>query len=160
LELPTNKEKAEKQKRNGGGIVVDEMIRYGTMEDLGLLGRYDTHISEEELRNAVDQKRVLIMYAGQRFVGWLRYHLFWDQIPFLSMVYFLEGERRKGYGRSLVEFWEGEMRGRKYDRVLTSTLSSEEAQHFYRNMGYVDCGSLLLPGEPLEIILQKELVGR
>lgn len=140
--------------------MADGVIRYGQREDLELLGRYDTHISEEELRNAVVQKRVLVMYVGQRFVGWLRYHLFWDQIPFLSMVYFLEGERRKGYGRRLVEFWEGEMRGRKHDMVLTSTLSNEEAQHFYRNMGYVDCGSLLLPGEPLEIILQKELGGK
>ena len=38
-----------------------------------------------------------------------------------------------------------------------STLSSEGAQFFYRKNGYLDCGSLLLPGEPLEIILLKEL---
>ena len=49
------------------------------------------------------------------------------------------------------------MAGLGFQRVLTSTLSSENAQFFYRKNGYVDCGSLLLPGEPLEIILRKEL---
>ena len=44
-----------------------------------------------------------------------------------------------------------------YEMVLTSTLSSEQAQFFYRKNGYADCGSLLLPGEVLEIILRKEL---
>ena len=42
--------------------------------------------------------------------------------------------------------------------VLTSTLSNEQAQFFYRKNGYTDCGSLLLPEEPLEIILRKDLI--
>ena len=43
------------------------------------------------------------------------------------------------------------------DRVMTSTRSDEEAQHFYRGLGYTDCGALLLPGEPLELIFRKEI---
>jgi len=44
------------------------------------------------------------------------------------------------------------------DLVLTSTLSNEQAQHFYRKLGYKDCGCLLLESEPsLEIILCKKL---
>ena len=107
-----------------------EMIRYGNRGDLGLLKGHDTH----------------------------RYHLFWDQIPFMSMLFCMEGKRGQGYGGRLVDFWEGEMGRKGFGMVLTSTLSSEGAQHFYRKRGYVDCGSLLLPGEPLEIILRKELV--
>ena len=44
--------------------------------------------------------------------------------------------------------------------VLTSTLSNERGQFFFRKRGYTDCGALLLPGEPLEIILRKELTGQ
>ena len=47
-----------------------------------------------------------------------------------------------------------------YREVLTSTLSNERGQFFFRKRGYTDCGALLLPGEPLEIILRKELTGR
>ena len=46
-----------------------------------------------------------------------------------------------------------------FRQVLTSTLSNEQAQFFYRKHGYADCGALLLPGEPLEIILRKDLAG-
>lgn len=49
------------------------------------------------------------------------------------------------------------MRPRGYKYALTSTLSNEDAQHFYRKRGYKDCGSLILPGEPLEIILIKDM---
>jgi hypothetical protein len=41
--------------------------------------------------------------------------------------------------------------------VLTSTVSAEGAQHFYRKLGYVDSGALLLPDEPAELILRKPI---
>ena len=73
------------------------------------------------------------------------------------MLYLLEEYRGKGYGTELVNFWEAAMREKGYDMVLTSTQSDERGQFFYRKNGYVDCGSLLLPGEPLEIILLKRI---
>ncbi len=133
------------------------MIRYANENDFDLLREYDKHISGTELKNSISAKRVLIMFNNESFIGWLRFSLFWDTIPFMNMLYFLEDYRGKGYGRQLVDFWEKEMRKNKYTMVLTSTLSNERAQFFYRKNGYVDCGSLLLPNEPLEIILLKNL---
>ncbi len=94
---------------------------------------------------------------NDHFAGWLRFNLFWDEIPFMNMLYLSEEYRGQGYGGRLVTFWEKEMKDNGYGMVLTSTLSSEQAQFFYRKNGYVDCGSLLLPGEDLEIILRKKL---
>lgn len=76
----------------------------------------------------------------------------------MNMLYFLEEYRGKGYGKQLVDYWEKEMLKDHYETVLTSTLSTEKAQFFYRKNGYVDCGSLLLLNEPLEIILRKSLI--
>ena len=66
-------------------------------------------------------------------------------------------EYDKGYGSQIVGFWEDEMKKKGYSCVMTSTLSNEQAQFFYRKIGYVDRGSLLLPKEPLEIIFYKEM---
>ena len=49
------------------------------------------------------------------------------------------------------------MKQKNYEFVLTSTHSNDEAQFFYRKIGYVDSGVLLLPNEPLEIFLYKKL---
>ena len=75
----------------------------------------------------------------------------------MNMLYLLDNKRGKGNGSRLVIFWENEMKQKNYEFVLTSTQSNEEAQFFYRKIGYVDSGALLLPNEPLEIILYKKL---
>ena len=133
------------------------MIRYADERDFETMKGYDKHISESELQNAIRAKRILLLYENDSFIGWLRYNLFWDEIPFMNMLYVLEEYRGQGYGGRLLDFWEKEMADCGYEMVLTSTLSSEQAQFFYRKNGYADCGSLLLPGEVLEIILRKEL---
>ena len=132
-------------------------IRYADSGDFSLLHEHDRHIRAEELRSSIEAKRVLVILDGSRIAGWLRYNLFWDDLPFLNMLYFFEEYRGKGYGGQLVEYWEQEMVKAGHREVLTSTLSSERGQFFFRKMGYTDCGALLLPNEPLEIILRKEL---
>ena len=132
------------------------MIRYADQRDFERLKECDRHISEDELKRGIDAQRVLVMFEGDAFIGWLRFNLFWDEVPFMNMLYFLEEHRGKGFGTRLTRHWEDEMAKCGCERVLTSTLSNEQAQFFYRKNGYVDCGSLLLPGEPLEIILRKE----
>lgn len=135
-------------------------IRYADGGNFPLLHSHDRHICAEELRRSIEAKRVLVMLSGDRFAGWLRYNLFWDNTPFLNMLYFFEEYRGKGFGGQLVQFWEQEMLKAGYREVLTSTLSSEEGQFFFRKAGYTDCGALLLPDEPLEIILRKDLTER
>ncbi len=132
-------------------------IRTAGKEDLALLGRYDRHISREELLHSLSQGRVYLAEEDGRFLGWLRYGLFWDSVPFLNLLYLLEGERGKGYGRALVGFWEERMKSLRYPCVMTSTASDEYAQHFYVKLGYRAVGGFQYRADPYEIILTKEL---
>jgi len=47
-------------------------------------------------------------------------------------------KQKKGYGRELMSYWENEMRDQGYGMVMTSTQVDENAQHFYRKLGYKD----------------------
>jgi hypothetical protein len=38
-----------------------------------------------------------------------------------------------------------------------NTLAIERSQFLYRKLGYQDCGALILPNEPLEIILRNSI---
>ena len=133
------------------------MIRFAEVGDFEVISRYDRHISNEELRDSIEKNRVIVMVQNDGFIGWLRYNLFWDNTPFLNMLFILEEYRGRGCGSTLLEFWEREMTEKNYGMVMTSTLSNERGQFFYRKNGYSDCGALLLPGEAAEIFFMKKL---
>ncbi len=131
--------------------------RFADRNDLGLLVSRDHWISEEMLKKAVEQERVLIAEEDGVFAGWLRYGLFWDEIPFMNMLRLREESRGKGFGREFVLFWEDLMKKKEFKQVMTSTSSAEEAQHFYRRLGYHEVGGFLPAGEPFELIFRKAL---
>ncbi|GAK40936.1 GNAT family acetyltransferase [Paenibacillus sp. TCA20] len=49
------------------------------------------------------------------------------------------------------------MRQQGYATVMTSTQSNEDAQHFYRKLGYKDAGCLMQENDPMEILFTKKL---
>ena len=57
--------------------------------------------------------------------------------------------------------WEKDMKSQGYGMLLTSTQVDENAQHFYRKIGYQDCGGLIvnIPGyeQPMELFMSKGL---
>ena len=132
-------------------------IRIAQAEDFAFLSEHDGHIAPDELEAQIERGRILIAQEGGRRIGWLRWNLFWDNTPFLNLLFLLEEHRKKGYGRQLMQEWERRMAAQGFGLLMTSTLASEQAQHFYRALGYRDAGSLLLEGEASEIIFTKEL---
>jgi ribosomal protein S18 acetylase RimI-like enzyme len=142
----------------GGGSRVTAEIRYADRGDLTYLERNDSHIAPDVLRDKVARREVIVVRVDGQVVGWLRYGYWWDLVPFMNMLAVDEEERRKGYGSSMIAFWEAAMRQQGCEYVMTSTQADEQAQHLYRRLGYRDCGSLLFPGQtPLEVLLIKPL---
>lgn len=132
-------------------------IRTADFWDFDLLQKNDRHIGPDALRASLAAGRVLVAYEGGHFAGWMRWNLFWDEIPFLNMLFLLEPYRGQGLGRALMAEWEARMRAQGYEQVMTSTQANECAQHFYRRLGYADIGAFALPGDPLELIFAKDL---
>lgn len=132
-------------------------IRAAANEDLNFLCQYDMHITKEELINSILLNRIYIAEENEAVIGWLRYNLFWDNTPFMNMLYILEEHRKKGCGENIVQYWEKQMKSHNYSYVMTSTASDEYAQHFYVKLGYRAVGGFTFRNEPYEIILMKEL---
>lgn len=132
-------------------------IRIAGSEDVPALERQDRHISRRELEHSVQLGRVYVAEEQGIFAGWLRYNLFWDNTPFMNLLYVLDGRRGKGFGSLLAAYWEERMRRAGYGTVMTSTQANEYAQHFYHRLGYTAVGGFLMPGEPYELILSKKL---
>ncbi|WP_027626342.1 GNAT family N-acetyltransferase [Clostridium lundense] len=133
-------------------------IEYASELDFQFILDNDRHVSKQLIKNKLKEKEIIIAKdQDNKIIGWLRYSYFWDNTPFMNMLYLNENYRNKGIGKRIVEFWETKMKSKGYELVMTSTLSNEQAQHFYRKLGYKDAGSLLLDDEPLEIIFTKSI---
>lgn len=133
------------------------LIRAAQTEDIAVLNEYDGHISAKELENSICLNRIYVIEEDKKFIGWLRYNLFWDSIPFMNMLYVLEDYRGKGFGKRLVGYWESQMKSSGFNKVMTSTQSNEYAQHFYYKLGYSAAGGFSPDNDTFELILSKEL---
>lgn len=130
-------------------------ISVATRNEYTQLVELDHHISTEMMKGKIDQGEIIVATENTSVIGWLRYGYFWDSIPFMNMLTVIEGYRSRGIGTQLVIHWEAMLCERGFNEVLTSTSANEHGQFLYRKLGYKDCGAILFPNEPLEIILHK-----
>lgn len=60
---------------------------------------------------------------------------------------------------AMQKFLTNDMKSQGYGMILTSTQVDEEAQHFYRKLGYKDCGGFIIDvpeyEQPMEMFLIK-----
>ena len=136
-------------------------IRYVQAEDRAFWYSLDKHLPQSEFDEKVRSKRGYVLSENGKPVGLLRYNLFWDNTPFCTMLYVDPCFQGKGYGKALMEHWEGDMKSLGYGMVMTSTQSDETAQHFYRKLGYKDGGGFVVDikgyEQPLEIVFLKAI---
>lgn len=131
------------------------MIRYATQEDKSFWFTLDRHITEAIFDLKIRDKQGYVICDGDSPIGVLRYNLFWDNTPFVNLIKLHESYYGKGFGTQAMKHWENEMQRLGHKLVMTSTQANEQAQNFYRKLGYVDSGCLLLYKEPAEIFLVK-----
>lgn len=136
-------------------------IRYVHNDDKEFWFKLDKHLPEAEFTNKVRDKRGYILSYDNKPVGLLRYNLFWDNTPFCTLLFIDREYRNKGYGKMLMEYWENDMKSQSYGMVLVSTQVDEGAQHFYRKLGYKDCGGLVINilgyAQPMEMFMVKAI---
>ena len=124
-------------------------IRYTTEADKAFWYTLDRDLCECEFDRKIRDKRGYIISVDGKPIGVMRYNLIWDNTPFLTLIYIDDAHHGKGYGRTAMLFWENEMCELGYKMIMTSTQVNEEAQHFYRKLGYVERGGIFLDSTPL-----------
>lgn len=121
----------------------------------------DRHLPENQFVQKIRDKQGYVLLVDGVPAGLLRYNLFWDEHPFCTMLHVAEKYQGLGFGKVLMEFWENEMQQLGYKILMTSTQVDENAQHFYRKLGYQDAGGLLLSvpnyQQPMELFFIKEV---
>ena len=96
-------------------------IRHVRLEDKAFWYSLDKHLPEGEFEQKVVNQRGYVLLVDQNPVGLLRYNLFWDNIPFCTMLFVAPLYQRKGFGKMLMAHWEQDMKRQGYGMILTST---------------------------------------
>ena len=137
------------------------MIRYAEIRDREGWFALDGHLPESAFDEKVRNRQGYVCEEDGKIVGILRFGLFWDSIPFCNLLYIDEKFRRRGLGKQLVGRWERDQKAAGCGMVMTSTQADEEAQHFWRLLGYKDAGGFVVdvPGyaQPTEMIMIKAI---
>ncbi|WP_068786189.1 GNAT family N-acetyltransferase [Paenibacillus phocaensis] len=132
-------------------------IDFATETDIRYIAERDKHIAQPLIPVKVMAKEIYILREADQEIGWMRFGYFWDNTPFMNLIWIDDPYRGRGFGKQAVLHWEEQMKEQGFQTVMTSTQSNEDAQHFYRRLGYVDVGCLLQEQAPLEVILCKKL---
>ncbi len=136
-------------------------IRYIQQEDKDFWYSLDKHLPIPEFEDKVRNHRGYVLLEDDKPIGLLRYNLFWDNTPFCTMLFVDWDSQGKGYGRLLINHWEADMQSQGYGMLLTSTQVDENAQHFYRKLGYKDCGGFVIDipkyAQPMEMFFIKSI---
>ncbi len=135
-----------------------------TEADYNYLAQYDLHMPQHRLMAKITAGEIYMIRLFDDIndsisvnIGWLRYGWFWDNTPFMNLLWIDESSRGQGIGKQVVQYWEQRMVELGYSTVMTSTQSDEDAQHFYRKLGYKDVGALMQEGAAMEILFAKTL---
>ena len=108
-------------------------IRYVTLDDQPFWYGLDKHLPENEFKKKVRDKQGYVLLEDNIPIGILRFNLFWDNIPFCTMLFIDQNHPSKGLGKLLMDYWEKDMKAKGYDMVLTSTRVDEKHSTFIEN---------------------------
>ena len=50
----------------------------------------DKWVTRDIINQKIESNQIYVVFDNDKFIGWLRYGLFWDHIPFMNMLYILE----------------------------------------------------------------------
>ena len=133
-------------------------LRTATGADTQFLASFPGTPAHEILAAQVQRGQLRIIEHQSAPIGFLKFSVLWETLPFIEVLVIVDQKRRRGSGSAAVRDWEAEMRRSGFELVLTSTQSDESAQSFWRKLGYGDCGILCRPRQPAEIFLSHSLV--
>ena len=115
------------------------MIRMARESDFRFLRGFSGDPPDEQLAKQIQDGRLRIVESEAGQLGFIKFYVLWEILPFMEVIIIREELRRRGFGRQAVRAWDGEL--------LAGGFRS----------GYRDCGSLELPGRPIELFMYRAI---
>jgi len=83
---------------------------YATLEDKPHFCNEWENLPESEYESKIRDKRCYVIRFDEKPIGYMRYNLQFDFVPFLTSFYIDDSHQGKGLGKKAIQQWEDEMR--------------------------------------------------
>ena len=130
-------------------------IRLANKHDLSFIIKYDNLVLNH--KELIKEDKYYVIEENRELIGFLRYNLFWDHIPFINLFYIEEDKRKSGYGTNLLNYFINEMLKNNYQVIMTSSQSKEEGKYFFLKNNFNIVGGFNPYNEDYELILERRL---
>jgi hypothetical protein len=140
------------------GRTVNFFFEYADKIQAERLRNQKQEIEESDLqKNVLHNETIVVLNANREYIGYLEWGFFWNEIPFINKIIINTDYRKQGCGKNLHLFWEGEMKKRGHNLLLTASSNNRAEFHFFLKMSYLVCGSFLIDNSMLQIMLSKKI---
>jgi GNAT superfamily N-acetyltransferase len=100
-------------------------MTYATMADKPYFVNEWENLPESEFEPKIRDKRCYVINFEDKPIGYMRYNLFFDFVPFLTFFYIDNEYQGKGFGTKAMLHWENEMRELGFKMIMVSTQVDE-----------------------------------
>lgn len=113
------------------------------LTDLELCRKFDTGLSDAILLKLINEQKIILLSDNDQVIGYLRYSLFWNAIPYVDLIYIKKDHRKKGVGKALYAYLEEHLKQQGFHKLMTSSQSNEQDPlSFHKKIGFEPIGSL------------------
>jgi ribosomal protein S18 acetylase RimI-like enzyme len=118
-------------------------VGYASLQDLPWLMENDGYVSADWVERCINHQEYITVSEGNHNLGFLRFSLFWGEIPYMSLIMVKPDHQKRGIGTAMFNFWEQAMREKGAKVLLTSSDYDElDPQAWHKRNGFEACGQL------------------
>ncbi len=142
------------------GINERALVRFAGPEDLEWCVVGDIHVTEKVVRNKIVSDECIVVELDGQLIGYIRLEYLWSTVPYIGLIFVMEGYQSEGIGRKMLDFLEDHLRSHGHDVLMSSFQANEpEPQAWHRAVGFEECGIIsgLNEGGIGEVFFRKRL---
>ena len=103
--------------------------------------RKNVELTSEFFNRKIKYNEIFVAKIDNKQVGFLIFDYLWSEVPFMASIWIYPNFRKKGIGKSMLNYFEQYLSNNNYTLLFSSSMeNAKEAQAWHRHMGFKDCG--------------------
>ncbi len=115
-------------------------IDFATKQD-ELFIRKNVELTSEFFNKKLKYNEIFVAKVEDKQVGFLIFDYLWSEVPFMASIWIYPNFRKKGIGKSMLNYFEQYLSDNNYSMLFSSSMeNAKEAQAWHKHMCFKECG--------------------